>query len=443
MKKIFTSFLVASLIFLNGINATFALTYDESYQAAQSYYLQKTSLSSVDEILAYEALGLESDDLLLDEGMMSTEYASDIAKAVLALALHGDNPNDYKSVNYVQMLEDCVHANGAFDKTNEFTYANYQVYGVYALYVVGSEKTELAADYLASLMNEQGAFGSSYGVSLDITGWCVEALSLVNKTKYQATIEKAIQYISAHQIENAGYKDEDTVWGDVVYPNTINANTQACVLMGLLTYDSQGVKGSVYDKGANNPYDVLLTFQNDNGSFWYYSKGEENFYATVQGAQAIGYYYNGSVYEDAKREYQETIKPAVKNVVLDQTEVKLTEGETVQLTATIAPATANQTVKWSVADTNIAVVNENGLVTGIKEGSTTVYATAENGIVAECKINVEKTVVTPIVNQPDQTVVKNPAPQTGDMSNVFLYSMLMLASSLVVIRGRKSFGKEH
>ena len=78
-------------------------------------------------------------------------------------------------------------------------------------------------------------------------------------------------------------------------------------LIGLLAYDAQGVKNGKYNQEQFNPYDVLLRYQNSNGSFWYSEQGEENYYATTQAAQAVGYYYNGSVYAKAHELYLKLI----------------------------------------------------------------------------------------------------------------------------------------
>lgn len=309
MKKIFTSLLLMTVMILGQIVPASALSYDESYVAAQNFYSQKAEITSFGELIAYEAIGLESDDKEIDQWLAS-DYASEIAQTVIALTLHGDDPRNYQGTNYVEMLENCVQENGAFDKQNTSTYANFQVYGVYALYVVNSPKLTLAADYLASLIDENGAFGSSYGPSLDITSWVIESLALADSQRYQETIQKAMTYLQSTQDGQAGYQDSYS---------GVNANTQACVLMGLLTADAQGIKDGKYNQGEYNPYDVLLSYQNEDGSFWYTAQGEVNDWATMQGIQAVGYYQNGSVYEKAHQEYvalvnatkqeQETTKP--------------------------------------------------------------------------------------------------------------------------------------
>ena len=62
-------------------------------------------------------------------------------------------------------------------------------------------------------------------------------------------------------------------------------------------------------------------------------------------------------------------------------------GSTQTLTATIAPEGAKVTVVWSSEDDAVAVVNENGEVTGVAPGTTVISARAEESV-ATCKVTV-------------------------------------------------------
>ncbi|MCQ4635334.1 Ig-like domain-containing protein [Anaerovorax odorimutans] len=84
---------------------------------------------------------------------------------------------------------------------------------------------------------------------------------------------------------------------------------------------------------------------------------------------------------------------AITDVVLNADEMSLTEGDKAQLIATIAPENAYDTdVTWTVEDdSDVITVDDNGLVTAVKEGKATVIATAADGEkTAECTITVEK-----------------------------------------------------
>ena len=84
--------------------------------------------------------------------------------------------------------------------------------------------------------------------------------------------------------------------------------------------------------------------------------------------------------------------PLVGSITLNKTEAALKPADSVQLTATIAPENASdKAVVWCSSDTNIATVDDSGLVTAISVGETEIIATASDGsgVSATCKIIVE------------------------------------------------------
>ena len=70
--------------------------------------------------------------------------------------------------------------------------------------------------------------------------------------------------------------------------------------------------------------------------------------------------------------------------------VTLKVGQTLQLNATVAPATAQTTLKWSSSKKKLASVNGSGLVTALKKGTTVVTVRTANGKTAKVKIKVVK-----------------------------------------------------
>ena len=97
---------------------------------------------------------------------------------------------------------------------------------------------------------------------------------------------------------------------------------------------------------------------------------------------------------NASKEYTLNIKSAtvpVTGVTLDQESLTLQEKGSVTLTATVKPDNAtNKTVTWESSDTNIATVSEDGKVTAISVGNTTITATAADGseVSATCFVTV-------------------------------------------------------
>ena len=70
----------------------------------------------------------------------------------------------------------------------------------------------------------------------------------------------------------------------------------------------------------------------------------------------------------------------VTGVTVLPTNVTLAQGETISLTATIAPGSAtNQTVTWSSSDDSIVTVDASGLVTAIAEGTASITVTTNDG----------------------------------------------------------------
>lgn len=80
---------------------------------------------------------------------------------------------------------------------------------------------------------------------------------------------------------------------------------------------------------------------------------------------------------------------AITGITLDKETAELTEGETVDLVATVVPddTTEDKTVTWSSSDETVATV-ENGTVTAVKEGKATITAKIGD-FTAECEVTVK------------------------------------------------------
>ncbi|MBQ7677321.1 MAG: Ig-like domain-containing protein [Lachnospiraceae bacterium] len=69
----------------------------------------------------------------------------------------------------------------------------------------------------------------------------------------------------------------------------------------------------------------------------------------------------------------------VTDIALGSSSLTVEKGKTGSVTATVNPSTAaasDRTVTWSSNDTSVATVDSNGVVTGIKKGTTTIKATS-------------------------------------------------------------------
>ncbi len=85
------------------------------------------------------------------------------------------------------------------------------------------------------------------------------------------------------------------------------------------------------------------------------------------------------------------IPVAVTGVTLNKEKATLTKaGQTVELTATIAPGNAdNQNVTWTTTNGSVAVVSGNGVVTAVSNGTATITVATEDGsYTATCEVTV-------------------------------------------------------
>ena len=78
-------------------------------------------------------------------------------------------------------------------------------------------------------------------------------------------------------------------------------------------------------------------------------------------------------------------------VTLNKTSATLNTGQTLQLSATVAPSNAtDKSVSWTTSNSSVASVNSNGLVTAIASGTATISVTAKDGSEksASCSVTV-------------------------------------------------------
>lgn len=96
-----------------------------------------------------------------------------------------------------------------------------------------------------------------------------------------------------------------------------------------------------------------------------------------------------------KNNNRNDVQVAVTGVVLDDSTIELTVGDTKTLTATVIPENAaDKGVVWKSGDGQIADVDDEGTVTAVSEGSTVITVqTKDGGFEAECAITVNKAVV--------------------------------------------------
>ncbi len=157
--------------------------------------------------------------------------------------------------------------------------------------------------------------------------------------------------------------------------------------------------------------DIALRLGND----------EDGVYYDYRGLLDDFFVYNGAMTADELTElgkYYGIGLPTVnlEGIELDKTEVYAVSGDTVQLNASFTPANATfKTIEWTSSDETVATV-ENGVVTTLSAGETTITATAaDGGYTAKCDVYVSDT-----VSPRAHTMVEAPAATGGvEFTNLF------------------------
>ena len=135
-----------------------------------------------------------------------------------------------------------------------------------------------------------------------------------------------------------------------------------------------------------------------------------------------------------------TAKPiAVTGVTLNETEKKLKVGEEFTLTATVMPADAtNKEVTWSSDKADIATVDNNGKVKGVKEGEATITVTTKDGEKkATCKVIVD-------AEAEKATLFGNVYYLEDEIPNTYPYVIKLITPADAFVEGKiKSAGTFH
>lgn len=109
---------------------------------------------------------------------------------------------------------------------------------------------------------------------------------------------------------------------------------------------------------------------------------------TCRAADGSGKYATCKVYVESATVY-------VSSISLNKTSATLSEGETLQLSASVNPSTAtNKSLSWSTDDASVATVSGSGLVTAKSAGSATITCKAKDGSgkYAKCTVTVKEKV---------------------------------------------------
>lgn len=247
-------------------------------------------------------------------------------------------------------------------------------------------------------LNSQGSIANVFTVSGNPNG-TQERLSAVSFALYDVNVDYSIQIytgITSVQDPTSGTKAFDTEQtGSTTYAGYYTIPLREAVVL------NKGDKFSVVitmskSSGQSISYFIDYSYQNANWiKFTNTTSSGESFKKgsatgtwtdlSIQGiTPRIKAFTTDIIVEEEK---EETVFP--ESITMDPSDIELNVEETFLLSSTVLPENAaNKEVLWSSLDDSIATVSENGLVTGKKEGNTTITASTSNGLSAFCEIEI-------------------------------------------------------
>ena len=199
------------------------------------------------------------------------------------------------------------------------------------------------------------------------------------------------------------YTDNITLyaqWTAITYQIVFNGNGNTS---GIMT-NMECKYGATYSLSANgfkkDGYEFIGWATSANGEVVYQNQQEISNLSTINGTE-INLYAKWKL-----------ILVYPSGVVLDKSSAIIdlsTNNKTVKLNATILPSNANTNLNlvWSTNTPNVAVVDQNGLVTGIGNGFATITVTTQNGYTAQCNVIVQTSIISIVMNQSNITIERN------------------------------------
>ncbi|MEA4987373.1 MAG: DUF4430 domain-containing protein [Anaerovorax sp.] len=238
-------------------------------ESAVNYYKTQNNLNNWEELVALcaanqaDGIGIGWSFLNLPKTPKVNEYASSYIGVILSDTIKGEGD----PISLAKKLSETQNEeSGSFDSI----YINQHVWAMITLNVAISKDGydyDKAVSYLLSYQAEDGGF--AYGQNLaegnvDLTGIaCIALAPYYQKHKKDPAMKKIIQFFKDKQLETGGFEN-----GDVENPCTI-----AAAIWGLSAFE-QSLPST--DEGLT-PFEALVAFQNEDGSFRMKKDGDHKF----------------------------------------------------------------------------------------------------------------------------------------------------------------------
>ena len=313
-------------------------------------------------------------------------------RLALALTAVGKDPTDVGGVNLLDYTWNKETYFGQGNSLGKLQGSNELIFGLLALeasstFSQPASVTMTAEAMVDTLLSDyqtpSGGFGltDNQTAGADITAMALQGLAKhADEPAVSAAIPQALDYLSSVQ-------GIDGTFG--------NAETTAQVVVALCELNMDPDQTEAFTKNGCSVVDGLLSFALEDGSFCHTMTGGTNGMATEQAFYALAAldrFYNGqnSLYRMDDVTLGGESGSAVTGVTVAPASAEVEAGQTVQLTATVVPVSAeNKAVTWKSSNPEVASVSSTGLVSGQKAGTAQITVTTEEGgKTAVCQVTV-------------------------------------------------------
>lgn len=339
--------------------------------------------------------------LYLGRNIGCDELTSDYS-ALLSLTFAGsfDNPSFLKFADCKNLMQIISYSEApqAIGKLANDMYSKVYVYVPFQYETVYSNNEHWA--FFSNIIAFDGSL-DDYDISLTEANVTVDIHNILQNPCYVTPEIKAHIVSTLDNSGILGYDPSGNVYAnlvgecDVTYTLLLNGKTATCHVTVVqpatgIIINKQSLsleKGETVKLFASvDPADVTdatVTWSSTNDGVA--SVASDGTVTAVGGGscEIIATTYNGL---EAKCHVAVTEMP--ESIAFDKTTADIDKGEEFSLTVTFAPESSTErTLTWSSSDSSVASVNE-GVVKGIKGGTTVVTATTINGLQVSCEVRV-------------------------------------------------------
>ena len=187
---------------------------------------------------------------------------TDYARMILAIVAVVEDPTSFGGRDFVNLLKGQYNSG----QIGDASLLNDDFWGVMALISASeSPDSEAVANSVAFIKNNQNDDGGwSWGVGadsdVDDTAAAIMALISAGENQNSTVIQNALAYIKSMQMDNGGFES----WG------ATNADTNSWTIDAIVAA-GQDPTSNDWIEDSHTPVDDLLTFQQDDGSFYWQS----------------------------------------------------------------------------------------------------------------------------------------------------------------------------